>query len=114
MAKFCEARRKPKVVPNVMSEFDMINPTTNATRTAMPMLFAAVAAPRINATWVGVSAPIPTQVALILGAATAAKSIGIAVLVAFVVGLIMSNSLITLGTTFGFLRASQNFAIYAT
>jgi hypothetical protein len=30
------------------------------------------------------------------------------------VGLITSNSVITVGTAFGFLRASKNFAVYAT
>jgi high-affinity nickel-transport protein len=62
----------------------------------------------------GIGAETPTQVALILGAATASKGVGIAVLFAFVIGLVASNSIVTLGTTFGFLRASQNFAIYAT
>ena len=63
----------------------------------------------------GIGAETPTQVALILGAATqSAKGIGIAVLFAFVIGLVASNTLIVLGTTFGFLRASKNFAIYAT
>jgi high-affinity nickel-transport protein len=62
----------------------------------------------------GIGAETPTQVALILGAATSAKAVGIAVLFAFVIGLVASNTLIVLGTTFGFLRASKNFAIYAT
>jgi high-affinity nickel-transport protein len=62
----------------------------------------------------GIGAETPTQVALILGAATFGKGIGVAVLLAFVVGLIASNSLITVGTAFGFLRASRNFAIYVT
>jgi hypothetical protein len=38
----------------------------------------------------------------------------VAVLVAFIVGLLASNSLITLGAAFGFLSASRNFAVYAT
>jgi high-affinity nickel permease len=63
----------------------------------------------------GIGAETGTQVALILGAATVAnKTAGVAVLFAFVLGLILSNSLITVGTAFGFLRASRNFAIYAT
>jgi hypothetical protein len=32
----------------------------------------------------------------------------------FILGLLASNSLITLGSAFGFLQASKNFAIYAT
>jgi hypothetical protein len=34
--------------------------------------------------------------------------------VAFIVGLLASNSLITVGSAFGFLQASKNFAVYAT
>jgi cytochrome c biogenesis protein CcdA len=62
----------------------------------------------------GIGAETPTQVTLILGAATSAKAVGIAVLFAFVIGLVASNTVIVLGTTFGFLRASKNFPIYAT
>jgi hypothetical protein len=36
------------------------------------------------------------------------------VLVAFLVGLLLSNSIITVGSAFGFLHASRNFALYAT
>ena len=36
-----------------------------------------------------------------------------AVLGAFLVGLMTSNSIITVGTAFGFLRASKNFRVYA-
>ena len=32
----------------------------------------------------------------------------------FVAGLLVSNSLIAVAATFGFLRASSNFAVYAT
>jgi hypothetical protein len=35
-------------------------------------------------------------------------------LIAFLVGLLASNSLVTLGSAFGFLSASKNFAVYAT
>jgi cytochrome c biogenesis protein CcdA len=62
----------------------------------------------------GIGAETPTQVAIVLGAATASKTAGISALVAFVIGLVLSNSVVTLGTAYGFLRASQNFAIYAT
>jgi High-affinity nickel-transport protein len=63
----------------------------------------------------GVGAETPTQVLLFLGAAGAGgNTIGILALVAFVVGLLVSNSIITLGSAFGFLQASKNFGLYAT
>jgi high-affinity nickel-transport protein len=63
----------------------------------------------------GIGAETASQLLIFL-AVTGAGGIGagILVLVAFVVGLLASNSLIVLGTTFGFLRASKNFAVYAT
>jgi hypothetical protein len=39
---------------------------------------------------------------------------GLLVLVAFLVGLVASNSIITIGSAYGYLRASGNFALYAT
>lgn len=63
----------------------------------------------------GVGAETPTQVLLFLGAAGAGgRGVGVLVLVAFVVGLLVSNSIITVGSAFGFLSASQNFGLYAT
>jgi ABC-type nickel/cobalt efflux system permease component RcnA len=63
----------------------------------------------------GVGAETPTQVLLFLGAAGAGgNTIGILALLAFVVGLLVSNSIITIGSAFGFLQASRNFALYAT
>jgi cytochrome c biogenesis protein CcdA len=63
----------------------------------------------------GIGAETPTQILIFTAAAGAGgKAAGIAVLVAFLVGLMTSNSIITLGTAFGFLRASKNFAVYAT
>ena len=63
----------------------------------------------------GVGAETPSQVLIFLAAAGAGgPAVGIAVLVAFIVGLLVSNSLITLGSAFGFLSASGNFAVYAT
>ena len=63
----------------------------------------------------GVGAETPTQVLIFLAAAGAGgTAVGVAVLVAFIVGLLASNSLITLGAAFGFLSASRNFAVYAT
>jgi high-affinity nickel-transport protein len=63
----------------------------------------------------GVGAETPTQILIFTAAAGAGgKGAGIAVLAAFLVGLMTSNSIITLGSAFGFLRASRNFAVYAT
>ena len=63
----------------------------------------------------GIGAETPTQVLIFLSAAGAGGAgVGILVLVAFIVGLLASNSMITLGSAFGFLRASTNFPIYAT
>jgi hypothetical protein len=63
----------------------------------------------------GVGAETPTQVVLFLTAAGAAgRSVGVLVLAAFIVGLLASNSIITLGSAFGFLEASKNFGLYAT
>src|SRR5947207_7539625 len=63
----------------------------------------------------GVGAETPTQVLIFLAAAGASgKGAGVLVLVAFLIGLLTSNTLITLGSSFGFLRASQNWKIYVT
>jgi hypothetical protein len=63
----------------------------------------------------GVGAETPTQVLIFLAAAGAGGvGVGMTVLVAFLVGLLASNSLITLGSAFGFLHASKNFGVYAT
>jgi hypothetical protein len=63
----------------------------------------------------GVGAETPTQVLIFLAAAGAGgRLVGVLVLASFIVGLLASNSLITLGSAFGFLRASKNFPLYAT
>jgi high-affinity nickel-transport protein len=63
----------------------------------------------------GVGAETPTQVLIFLAAAGAGGPlVGVGVLLAFIVGLLASNSLITLGSAYGFLSASRNFAVYAT
>lgn len=63
----------------------------------------------------GIGAETPTQILIFAAAAGAGgKPAGVAVLVAFLVGLMSSNSVITVGSAFGFLRASKNFALYAT
>jgi high-affinity nickel-transport protein len=63
----------------------------------------------------GIGAETPTQVLIFLSAAGAGGTlVGVVVLLAFIAGLLSSNTLITLGSAFGFLRASKNFPIYAT
>ena len=39
---------------------------------------------------------------------------GVSVVAAFIVGLLVSNSLITIGSSAGFLRASENWRLYVT
>jgi len=63
----------------------------------------------------GVGAETPTQLVIFLTAAGASgKAAGVAVLATFILGLLVSNTTITLGTSYGFLRASQNWKIYVT
>ena len=63
----------------------------------------------------GIGGETPTQVLLFSTAAGVKNAnAGLLVLAAFLVGLFASNSLITLGSAFGYLQASRNFAIYAT
>jgi hypothetical protein len=63
----------------------------------------------------GIGAETPSQVVIFLAAAGAGgTAVGVMVLVAFLVGLLTSNTLITLGSAFGFLSATRNFAVYAT
>jgi len=63
----------------------------------------------------GIGAETATQVLVFLAAAQAGgKAAGIAVLLAFIVGLVISNSIITVGSAYGFMGASKNWAVYAT
>jgi high-affinity nickel-transport protein len=63
----------------------------------------------------GVGAETPTQVLIFLTAVTSGgKLAGEAVLITFLIGLMASNSLITFGSAFGFLRATKNWTIYVT
>jgi high-affinity nickel-transport protein len=63
----------------------------------------------------GIGAETPTQILIFAAAAGAGgKAAGLSVLVAFLVGLMTANSIITVGSAYGFLRASKNFALYAT
>jgi cytochrome c biogenesis protein CcdA len=63
----------------------------------------------------GVGAETPTQVLVFIAAAGAGgTATGIAVLVAFLVGLFSSNTLVALASASGFLRRSKSFTAYAT
>ena len=63
----------------------------------------------------GIGAETPTQVLIFLTAAgTGGKGTGVLLLVCFLVGLLASNSLVALASTFGFLGATRNFRVYAT
>jgi high-affinity nickel permease len=63
----------------------------------------------------GIGAETPTQVVIFLTAAGAGGPVaGIIILVVFLVGLLASNTLITLGSAFGFVTASKNWTLYVT
>jgi high-affinity nickel-transport protein len=63
----------------------------------------------------GIGAETPTQVLIFLTAAGAGgKGTGVVLLICFLMGLLTSNSLVALASTFGFLGATRNFRIYAT
>lgn len=61
----------------------------------------------------GVGAETPTQLVIFLTAAGAGGAVvGEILLGSFLIGLLTSNSLITLGTAFGFMKASENWTLY--
>jgi high-affinity nickel-transport protein len=63
----------------------------------------------------GVGAETPTQVVIFLTAAgVAGTGTGVLLLVVFLGGLLLSNTAIAAASTFGFLQAGRNFAVYAT
>ncbi len=63
----------------------------------------------------GVGAETPTQLVLFLTVAgVGGKGAGILGLGAFILGLLGSNSLITFGSSVGFLKASENWGVYVT
>ena len=63
----------------------------------------------------GIGAETPTQLLIFLTAAGAGGPlVGVIVLLTFIAGLLASNTLITIGSAVGFLRASSNFKIYVT
>ena len=62
----------------------------------------------------GVGAETPTQVVIFLTAAGAGgTATGVVTLAAFLTGLLTSNSLIAVTASYGFLRASRSFTVYA-
>ena len=62
----------------------------------------------------GVGAETPTQVVLLLTAAGIGSRVtGAAVLLAFIAGLLVTNTLIAAVASLGYLRAGKNFALYA-
>ena len=61
----------------------------------------------------GVGAETPTQVVIFLAAAGAGGvGAGILVLVVFLIGLVIANTIITLGSAFGLLAATKRFGVY--
>jgi len=61
----------------------------------------------------GVGAETPTQVLIFLTAAGAGgRGAGVALLVAFLVGLLSSNTVVALAGTFGFLGSTKNWPLY--
>jgi high-affinity nickel-transport protein len=61
----------------------------------------------------GIGAETPTQVLLFLTAAGAGGGMAaVGLLVCFLVGLLTSNTLVALASTYGFLRASTNVGVY--
>ena len=61
----------------------------------------------------GVGAETPTQVLIFLAAAdTGGRGIGLATLVVFVAGIVTMNTLIAIGSAFGFVNAARSKAIY--
>jgi ABC-type nickel/cobalt efflux system permease component RcnA len=62
----------------------------------------------------GIGAETPTQLLVFIAAAGAGgTAVGIVMLLAFVVGLVVSNTGIALAASFGYLGASKSFPVYA-
>ncbi len=63
----------------------------------------------------GIGAETPTQLVLFLSVAgIGGRVAGLLGLAAFIAGLLASNSLITFGSSVGFLKASENWKVYVT
>jgi hypothetical protein len=61
----------------------------------------------------GIGAETPTQVVLFLTAAgTHGDALGVLLLCVFLAGLLVSNSLVAISATYGYLSASRNFGVY--
>jgi high-affinity nickel-transport protein len=63
----------------------------------------------------GIGGETPTQVLVFAAAAGAGgRAGGVAVLAAFIVGLLSSNTVVALASTFGFVHATKRWSVYAT
>ncbi len=63
----------------------------------------------------GVGAETPTQLLVfLLAVGTGGQLVGEVVLGAFLLGLLTSNSLITIGSAFGYMKASKNWTLYVS
>ncbi len=63
----------------------------------------------------GIGAETPTQLLIFVAAAGAGgKGAGVVLLGCFIVGLLSSNSVVALASTFGFLGAARNWRLYVT
>ena len=63
----------------------------------------------------GIGAETPTQVVIFLTAAGAGGQLaGELILIVFLIGLLASNTIITVGTAFGFVTAARNWKLYVT
>jgi high-affinity nickel-transport protein len=63
----------------------------------------------------GVGAETPTQLLVfLLAVGTGGQLVGEVVLGAFLLGLLTSNSLITIGSAFGYMKASKNWKLYVS
>lgn len=77
------------------------------------MSYGAASAAGIGAIH-GVGAETPTQILVFIAAAGAGgAATGVAVLIAFVVGMLGANTLVALASMAGFLRAGRSFPVYA-
>ena len=63
----------------------------------------------------GIGAETPTQISIFLAATGAGgRGTGLLLLGCFVIGLLLSNSVVALAGTLGFVGAGRNFAVYAS
>ncbi|MCU1401609.1 MAG: hypothetical protein JWN62_4718 [Acidimicrobiales bacterium] len=63
----------------------------------------------------GVGAETPTQIVVFLAAANVARgSSGVLLLVCFIIGIFVSNTMVAVASSYGYLSAARNFRVYAT